>query len=132
MTWPEPIVNVKGCLPLPHDVSNSLPFLNRTPTYCTVACWPFLTSAPLPAIRVSAFSVLGAAPEPFGTVGFLSMSASPDVGLTVADAGAFGSAIGFWFLASCSALAADRSAALSSLLLPHAAAARARARRATR
>src|SRR5215218_785760 len=114
MTWPEPIVNWNGCLPLPHEVSNCLPFLNSTPTYWTVACWPFLISAPLPAISVSAFSVVGADPLPLGTVGFLLMSASPAVGSTFAEAGALGSGIGVWLLASCSALAADLSAALSS------------------
>src|SRR6266542_2310524 len=83
-------------------------------------------------MSVSAFSAVGAAPVPLGTVGFLLMSASPGVGWTVADEIGAASGIGFWFLASCSALAADLSARLSSLLLPQPAAASAKASRATR
>src|SRR3954470_23419308 len=98
----------------------------------TVACWPDLISAPLPAIRVSAFSAVGAAPLPFGTVGFVLMSASPGVGSTFWDVGAVASGTGCWFLASDSALAADLSAALSLVLLPHPAASSASTSRAAR
>src|ERR687888_1616247 len=79
-------------------------------------------AGPLPWIRVSAFRAVGAEPLPLGTLGSVLMSFSPELGWTVGEEIAFGSGIGFWFLASCSALAADLSARLSSLLSPHPAA----------
>src|SRR5690348_3464416 len=89
-------------------------------------------AGPLPAIRVSALSAVGAAPLPLGTVGFVLMSASPGVGSTFGGASPVASGTGFWFLASDSALAADLSAALSLVLLPQPAASSASTSRAAR
>src|SRR3954452_21106621 len=77
-------------------------------------------------MSVSAFRAVGAAPVPLGTLGLVLMSASPAVGDAVCAVSGAASGIGFWFLASDSALAADLSAALSLVLLPQPAAASAR------
>src|SRR5437016_2756690 len=85
ITWPPPRINSKSRPGRPpfHEASNSLPFLNNTPTYRTATVIPGAAFFPLPAIRSSATSLVGGLPLPFGTFGLVLMLASPAVGVTL-------------------------------------------------
>src|SRR3954469_18244325 len=69
MTWPCPIVNSNGFLPLSQEASNCLPPLKSVPTYWTLTLSPSLASAPVPVTTSEACSSLGAAPVALGTFG---------------------------------------------------------------
>src|SRR5919198_2836734 len=124
MTFPWPSVNWNGFLPLDHEESNSLPFLNRTPTYWTETVSPDLAAGPVPTMRSCASSFVGGLPGPLGTFGFLLRSASPGDGLTtVAVTVVSVPAVGFGCEAACwSACLAYLSAALSFVEPPQPAA----------
>jgi hypothetical protein len=83
---------------------------------------PFFAAAPSPSTRSSTFSCFGAGPLDFGISGFFDRSRSPAVGVIFVAVGAASACVAAagCVLACCSAVRANRSAALSSALPPQA------------